>query len=112
MASSSDVRDIFSLPAPGSGASSSRRAAPARRGPPTAPGASGSGKAAAGAKKPDGLTRELYALLGDSVPSLAIARAEFEDAQAAKARLKPKFKKRPMKAKQWCVALWQAEQVM
>lgn len=94
MATGSDVRDILSLsggsnPAPGG--SSNRRGAARRSGPP----------GAAALKKPgrvDGMTRELYALLGDNVPSLAIAQAHTGPGAA---KFRPKFKRRPQKSRAW-----------
>ncbi|GAA5870288.1 hypothetical protein JCM16303_001950 [Sporobolomyces ruberrimus] len=69
---SKDVRDIMQLgPAPGS--STGLSVPPTKRsGPPGPP-----------AKRPDGITRELYALIGDNAPSLAMAQP-----------VKPKFKER------------------
>ncbi|GAA6062086.1 hypothetical protein JCM10212_006509 [Sporobolomyces blumeae] len=73
---SKDVRDIMQLgPAPGSSSSSlSLQPQPSKRssGPPGPP-----------VKRPDGITRELYALIGDNAPSLAMAQP-----------VKPKFKER------------------
>ncbi|TFY54337.1 hypothetical protein EVG20_g9749, partial [Dentipellis fragilis] len=63
-ASAADVRSILSLPAP------------------STPGPSQPKKAAASAKKPEGISRELYSLIGSSAPTLA--------AQLAKPRLKQK----------------------
>lgn len=86
---SNDVRDILSLPERQrnpSGASSSRKQRSSKP-PPTA------------APKPtkpkyDGMTRELFALLGDNAPSLAMS-------QAAGSSFRPKFKRRTGKAKRW-----------
>ena len=61
MASSSDVRAILSLP-PAGGASSSSFQAPTR-------------KLVHPTKKPDGISRELYALMGDNAPSLISAQS-------------------------------------
>ncbi|POY71414.1 hypothetical protein BMF94_5726 [Rhodotorula taiwanensis] len=77
MATSRDVRDIMQLgPAPSAASSSSLlQPAPSNRrggGPPGPP-----------AKRLDGITRELYALMGDNQPALALAQP-----------VKPKFKER------------------
>lgn len=66
-ASASDVRSILSLPTP-SGSSST----PHPKKPP----------AAERAKKPEGIPRELYALIGNAAPTLA-------------ARAKPRLKQKP-----------------
>lgn len=66
-ASAADVRSILSLPAPHASGS----------GPPALPTAKPKG-----ARKPEGISRELYALIGPSAPSLV--------AQPAKPRLKQK----------------------
>ncbi|KAF8311157.1 hypothetical protein DL93DRAFT_2083603 [Clavulina sp. PMI_390] len=67
MASSSDLRAIFSLPQSTPGASTSTTV-----------------KKAPGARKPEGISRELYSLIGDSAPSLV--------AQYAQPKYKPKLK--------------------
>lgn len=73
---SRDVRDIMQLgPAPTASSSSLLQPAPSSRrggGPPGPP-----------AKRLDGITRELYALIGDNQPALALAQP-----------VKPKFKER------------------
>lgn len=73
---SRDVRDIMQLgPAPAASSSSLLQPAPSSRrggGPPGPP-----------AKRLDGITRELYALIGDNQPALALAQP-----------VKPKFKER------------------
>ncbi|GAA5866151.1 hypothetical protein JCM3774_004099 [Rhodotorula dairenensis] len=73
---SRDVRDIMQLgPAPSASSSSLLQPAPSSRrggGPPGPP-----------AKRLDGITRELYALIGDNQPALALAQP-----------VKPKFKER------------------
>jgi DNA methyltransferase 1-associated protein 1 len=58
---------------------------------------SGSRKSAAAARKPDGISRELYALIGDNAPSLAEAQASIA---AVKYRDRPKLKSKKVK---WCV---------
>jgi DNA methyltransferase 1-associated protein 1 len=49
-------------------------------------------------KKPEGISRELYALIGDNAPSLAEAQASLA---AFKYRERPKLKSKAVK---WCVA--------
>ncbi|GAA6022548.1 hypothetical protein JCM11491_005596 [Sporobolomyces phaffii] len=77
---SRDVRDIMQLgPAPGPASGGPLTVAPTKRsGPPVPP-----------VKRPDGITRELYALIGDNAPSLALAQP-----------VKPKFKDRIKPSKQ------------
>jgi DNA methyltransferase 1-associated protein 1 len=75
MASSSDVRAILELPQQG-GASSSVAAAVQRR-------------VAPASRKPDGISRELYALIGDNAPFLAETQASLT---MAKYRERPKTK--------------------
>ncbi|TYJ52625.1 SWR1-complex protein 4 [Cryptococcus floricola] len=70
--SSSDIRSILNLPQAGS--SSHHPPAPKKLPQP---------------KKPDGISRELYALIGDNAPSLADAQASIA---AVKYREKPAFK--------------------
>jgi len=78
--SSSDVRSILNLPhAPGPSQSSQQT------------------RKANVLKRPDGISRELYALIGDNAPSLADAHASIS---AVKYRDRPKAK--GPKAK-WCV---------
>ncbi|GAA6001875.1 hypothetical protein JCM10207_002360 [Rhodosporidiobolus poonsookiae] len=75
MASARDVRDIMQL---GPTASASSLMQPTKRsGPPKLP-----------AKRQDGITRELYALIGDNAPTLALAQP-----------VKPKFKERKRREK-------------
>lgn len=50
-------------------------------------------------RKPDGITRELYALIGDNAPSLADAQASLA---AVKYREKPAMKGKKV---HWCVVL-------
>nr|XP_019050766.1 SWR1-complex protein 4 [Kwoniella bestiolae CBS 10118]OCF29696.1 SWR1-complex protein 4 [Kwoniella bestiolae CBS 10118] len=69
--SSSDVRSILNLPQAQAGPSAVRRS-PANA-----------------VKKPDGISRELYALIGDNAPSLAEAQASIA---AVKYREKPSLK--------------------
>ncbi|KAN0065675.1 swr complex subunit [Thecaphora frezii] len=132
--SSNDVRDIFSLPGPststattassnntvpsnGGGSSSSSTANAA-----AAPSSSSSrsrhrsssksrhthhgppGSAKPAKPKLDGMTRELFALLGDNAPSLAMAQGlagSIMGAADGKGGFRPKFKRRPGKAKRW-----------
>lgn len=90
MSSTNDVRDILSLPSQSlQQASQSQQ----RRG----------GNARSRAPRParpkvDGITRELYALLGDNAPSLAIAQQPLGGAGQG---FRPKFKRRPAKAQKW-----------
>ena len=77
--SSSDVRSILNLPQSGGSAH-----APAPR-------------KSTGPKRPDGISRELYALIGDNAPSLADAQASVA---AVKYRERPKLKGQKVK---WCV---------
>lgn len=75
MGTSRDVRDILELgQAPGPPAANLSLQPPRR---------SGAGPPDPRHKRPDGITRELYALIGDNAPSLALAQA-----------VKPKFKER------------------
>ncbi|GAA5887666.1 hypothetical protein JCM5296_004452 [Sporobolomyces johnsonii] len=70
---SRDVRDIMQLgPAPSPSSGLSLQPTKRSSGPPGPP-----------QKRPDGITRELYALIGDNAPSLALAQP-----------VKPKFKER------------------
>jgi DNA methyltransferase 1-associated protein 1 len=73
--SSQDVRSILNLPAAGPSAPRER-------------------KSAAGPRKPDGISRELYALIGDNAPSLAEAQASIA---AVKYRDRPKLKAKKVK---------------
>lgn len=75
MASASDVRAILSLPASAPGTSQPRK--------PTA----------TASRKPDGISRELYSLIGDSAPTLV--------AQYARPKFKPKLDLGRSKAR-WC----------
>jgi len=68
---SNDVRSILNLP---------------QSGPSTAPSIK---KSLTKAKKPDGISRELYALIGNNAPSLAEAQASVN---AVKYRDRPKLK--------------------
>ncbi|PWN50251.1 hypothetical protein IE53DRAFT_387451 [Violaceomyces palustris] len=95
---SNDVRDILSLP----DRSRSVAAGPSR------PQTKSSKPPQHGQQKPkpkyDGITRELFALLGDNAPSLAMAQGLGLGVGAdgkAKAGFRPKFKKRPGKARRW-----------
>lgn len=72
---SQDVRSILNLPAAGP-------SVPAPR------------KSAAAPRKPDGISRELYALIGDNAPSLAEAQASIA---AVKYRDRPKLKAKKVK---------------
>lgn len=80
--SSQDVRSILNLPQAGSSAVSSSSAPRRSTAPP---------------KKPDGISRELYALIGNNAPSLAEAQASIA---AVKYRDRPKLKAKKVK---WCV---------
>lgn len=102
---SNDVRDILSLPersgrpssSHASGSSSSRnRKSNTNPHPSTA----------TSRQKPkyDGMTRELFALLGDNAPTLAMAHgldAEGKPGLGMGGMFKPKFKRRKEKARQW-----------
>ncbi|SPC61184.1 related to SWC4 - component of the Swr1p complex [Ustilago sp. UG-2017b] len=109
---SNDVRDILSLPersssrpsssAQASGSSSRNRKSSSSHNSNPHP----SSVAAASRQKPkyDGMTRELFALLGDNAPTLAMAQgldAEGKHGLGVGGLFKPKFKKRKEKAKQW-----------
>ncbi|BGP12758.1 hypothetical protein JCM10213_007273 [Rhodosporidiobolus nylandii] len=86
MASARDVRDIMQLgPAPGTSTGGlSLQPGPSKaKGPPGPP-----------KKRADGITRELYALIGDNAPTLALAQP-----------VKPKFKERVRRDKP--TAHWQ-----
>ncbi|KAM0755956.1 hypothetical protein T439DRAFT_320655 [Meredithblackwellia eburnea MCA 4105] len=91
---SKDVRDIMELGQAPSLASASGTPSlqppPSRRGNksgPPAPGTSSGGPPSAAQRRREGITRELYALIGDNAPSLALAQAS-----------KPKFKERVKRA--------------
>lgn len=79
---SQDVRSILNLPQAGS---SSDPSGPAPR------------RSTAQPRKPDGISRELYALIGNNAPSLAEAQ---ESIAAVKYRDRPKLKAKKVK---WCV---------
>ncbi|GAA5850157.1 hypothetical protein JCM8547_001025 [Rhodosporidiobolus lusitaniae] len=84
MASARDVRDIMQLgPGPSAGPSMSLQPTKRSSGPPGPP-----------QKRPDGITRELYALIGNNAPTLALAQP-----------VKPKFKERIRRDKP--AARWQ-----
>jgi len=70
---SQDVRSILNLPLAG----------------PSGSGSSAPRRSAAAPRKPDGISRELYALIGDNAPSLAEAQASIA---AVKYRDRPKLK--------------------
>lgn len=74
--SSQDVRSILNLPLAGPSTT------PAPR------------KSTAASRKPDGISRELYALIGDNAPSLAEAQASIA---AVKYRERPKLKTKKVK---------------
>ncbi|SJX61022.1 related to SWC4-component of the Swr1p complex [Sporisorium reilianum f. sp. reilianum] len=108
---SNDVRDILSLPersgsrpssssANASGSSSRNRKSSSHTNNPHP-----STTASASRSKPkyDGMTRELFALLGDNAPTLAMAQALDADGKGVGmgALFKPKFKRRKEKARQW-----------
>ncbi|TKY85176.1 hypothetical protein EX895_006256 [Sporisorium graminicola] len=110
---SNDVRDILSLPersnsrpssssahAPGS-SSRNRKASSSHNNNPHP-----SAAASASRQKPkyDGMTRELFALLGDNAPTLAMAHGLDADGKSGTgmgALFKPKFKRRKEKVRQW-----------
>jgi len=77
--SSSDVRSILDLPSREDHASSSLSQQTAPR------------RSASTAKKPDGISRELYALIGDNAPFLAETQAALS-ATKYRERPKPKIK--------------------
>lgn len=96
MATGSDVRDILSLPqqgssqAPSSSLPHSQNHAQQRK-----------------KKKPkmDGISRELYALLGDNTPSLTFTQAglggDVGASGSGKGKFMPKFKRKPQKVQGW-----------
>lgn len=101
---SNDVRDILSLPESSgsrpSGSSSSRN----RKASGSNPHPSIAASASRSKPKYDGLTRELFALLGDNAPTLAMAQSlglESKSASGVGALFKPKFKRRKEKVKSW-----------
>lgn len=109
---SNDVRDILSLPersgsrpsssAQASSSSSRNRKSSSSHNNNLHP----SAVASASRQKPkyDGMTRELFALLGDNAPTLAMAQgldAEGKHGLGFGGLFKPKFKKRKEKARQW-----------
>ena len=73
--SSNDVRSILDLPHPG-------------------PSQHALGRKVSTLKRPDGISRELYALIGDNAPSLADAQASIS---AVKYRDRPKLKGQKVK---------------
>lgn len=77
--SSHDVRSILNLPVAGPSTGSSSKRSHGR------------------VHKPDGISRELFALIGDNAPSLAEAQASMA---AVKYRDRPKLKTKKVK---WCV---------
>ena len=87
--SSSDVRDIMSLPARAAG-ESSRAQVPASRAPPTLPGD------ARPKQRPEGMSRELYALLGPNAPSLVMSGMAAPDEQATALPFQPKFQRKSL----------------
>lgn len=105
MATGSDVRDILSLPSTSSARAGPSSAAPTRR--PQQSTMPGSKKA----KKPrmDGISRELYALLGDNSPGLTLAHGTpgsagpdaSHGAGEGANRFMPKYRKRPQRVQKW-----------
>lgn len=89
MASSSDVRAILSLP-PAASSSTSLQPPPRKLVHPT--------------KKPDGISRELYALMGDNAPSLISAQSIAGGGDKGKVRYKEAKGMRGKKVK-WYVGL-------
>ncbi|PWZ00992.1 hypothetical protein BCV70DRAFT_199353 [Testicularia cyperi] len=103
---SNDVRDILSLPErPGSRPSSSSHAsASSSRHRKAANPHPSSAAAARQRPKYEGITRELFALLGDNAPTLAMTQgigAEGKPTAGVGAILKPKFKRKKEKARAW-----------
>ncbi|SPO24929.1 related to SWC4 - component of the Swr1p complex [Ustilago trichophora] len=110
MASSNDVRDILALPersgarpsssaqASGSGSSSRNRKSSSSHNSNPHPSAASTSRS-----KPryDGMTRELFALLGDNAPTLAMAHGLDAEGKGLGGLFKPKFKRRKEKARQW-----------
>ncbi|GAC72828.1 DNA methyltransferase 1-associated protein-1 [Moesziomyces antarcticus T-34] len=107
---SNDVRDILSLPersgarpsssSQPSGSSSRNRKASGSHANPHPSTASSSRQK----PKYDGMTRELFALLGDNAPTLAMAQGLGSDGKhgaGASSLFKPKFKRRKEKVRQW-----------
>lgn len=123
MATGSDVRDILSLPAASSGRGSGvlasqpqpqhSEASSSSRGPQYVPPHGAHGGARPKPKKPrvDGISRELYALLGDSTPSLTFAHGipgsggdglgGGGGAGDASGKFMPKYRKRPQRVQRW-----------
>jgi DNA methyltransferase 1-associated protein 1 len=95
MATGSDVRDILSLPQQGSSQPSSLPRSQQHQ------------HQQRKKKKPkmDGISRELYALLGDNTPSLTFSQAglggDVGTSGSGKGKFMPKFKKRPQKVQGW-----------
>ncbi|PWN40910.1 hypothetical protein IE81DRAFT_315946 [Ceraceosorus guamensis] len=110
MATRSDVRDIFSLP-DRTGASSSKPSKRTTNGPSNISSSTSSGppgllstKSKSSKPKVDGMTRELYALLGDNAPTLNVSHAVVAGGHNEMFKFRPKFKKRPNKAQKWVMA--------
>ena len=90
--SSSDVRDILSLPNRATTAESGQHRAPARA-PPTLPGDTRQ------KQRPEGMSRELYALLGPNAPSLVMSSAAggpdgLASSGGAQPTFQPKFQRK------------------
>lgn len=83
-ASAADVRSILSLPTPSTSAGPATAAAPKPK----------------GTRKPEGISRELFALIGPNAPSLVAA--------PAKPRLKAKPNLGGGAAAKWCVGFARA----
>jgi hypothetical protein len=95
---SSDVRSILNLPASASHPAHPR---PAAAGPP------------AKRQRPEGVSREVFALLGDHVPSVQAAALEAAAAAAAagsslKFKEKARMGKKAKPAEKWCVLAWRS----
>ncbi|SPO22755.1 related to SWC4 - component of the Swr1p complex [Ustilago trichophora] len=110
MASSNDVRDILSLPersggqssssaqASGSGSASRNRKSSSSHNSNPHPSAASTSRSK---PKYDGMTRELFALLGDNAPTLAMAHGLDTKGKGLGGSFKPKFKRRKERARQW-----------
>ncbi|KAJ9477784.1 SWR1-complex protein 4 [Pseudozyma hubeiensis] len=107
---SNDVRDILSLPErsgsrPSSSAHASSSSSKQRKSSSSHnPHPSAAASASRSKPKYDGMTRELFALLGDNAPTLAMTHgldAEGKPGMGTGAMFKPKFKRRKEKVRQW-----------
>ncbi|UZJ56179.1 hypothetical protein CBS101457_005499 [Exobasidium rhododendri] len=100
MATGSDVRDILSLPQQSSQAQSSSQALST---PSNAQHHQQQRKKKK--QKMDGISRELYALLGDNTPSLTFSQGglagDVGGSGTGKGKFMPKFKRKPQKVQSW-----------